>query len=128
MKPTRITWLASLLLSGALILPATNGSAKAAHKTSHKLTAKDAKHAAKADTTKAAAKLVPLPRPKPDGSATLNKPAARYKVSSAAPEVPDAVSDNGGAGTNRLAVAPVFAPSAPLSSLDLSTVKRALDL
>src|SRR3954463_869984 len=118
MKPTRITWLASLLLSGALILPATDGSAKAAHKSSHKLTAKDAKHAGKADNTKNAAKLVPLPRPNPDGSAALNKPAGRYKVSSAAPEVPDAAADHGGAGTNRLAVAPVFAPSAPLSSVD----------
>src|SRR3954467_3323602 len=116
MKPTRTTWLASLLLSGALILPATDGSAKPAHKTSHKLTAKGAKHAAKADNPKAAGKLVPLPRPKPDGSAALSKPAGRYKVSSASPEAAEAASDSAAAGTNRLAVVPVLAPSAPLSS------------
>jgi soluble lytic murein transglycosylase len=124
MKPTRITWLASLLLSGTLLIPAVDVVAKPTQKTPHKGSNKAAKGSPKAST----AKVVPLPRPRPDGLGAVGKPAGRFAVSSVAPTASDAAPDTSSSATNRILSGPLAAPSPPASAFDLSTVKRALDL
>src|SRR5438270_7807476 len=127
MKPTRITWLASLLLSATLLIPAVDVVAKPAQKTPHKGSNKAVKGPAKSEA-KALAKMVPLPRPRPDGLGAAGKAAGRFAVSSAAPTASDTAPDSSSSAASRISSAPVAPPSPPASTLDLSTVKRALDL
>jgi soluble lytic murein transglycosylase len=128
MKPTRLTWLASLLLSGTLLIPALPAAAKPAQRTPHKADSKAGKSDAKTKASKAGAKPVPLPRARPGTSAASGKPAAKFAVSSASPTAADLGPDSAPSAPARIASSPMAQPSAPVSSLELSTVKRALDL
>jgi soluble lytic murein transglycosylase len=128
MKPTKITWLAGLLLSGALVLPVADSAAKPAPKAPQKGSTKAAKGTIQAK--EARAKVIPLPRPRPDRLGGVDKPVGRFAVSSAATSTTtsDALPDTSSSATSRILSAPVASASPPASPLDLSTVKRALDL
>lgn len=127
MTPMKITWLAGLLCSATLLIPTIHATAKPTQKTLHKADHKDGK-SHKAAETKAAAKAVPLPRARPDGLGAAGKPAQRFAVSSVSPTAADAAPDAPGSVTSRVSATPVAPPSPPVSQIDLSTVKRALDL
>jgi soluble lytic murein transglycosylase len=126
MKPTRITWFGSLLLSAILLIPAIDAVAKPAQKMPQKGSNKAVKFSSKAGAAKVTAKVIPLPRPRPDRPGNAAKAPARFAVSSAPATASDAAPDT--SATNRIISAPMGAPSPPASALDLSTVKRALDL
>jgi soluble lytic murein transglycosylase len=127
MKPTRTTWLAGLLLSGTLLVPAVDALAKPAQKAAHKTSSKAAKGHAKIGAPKAAAKVVPLPRSRPDRLASPAKPTGRVTVSSASPTAPDSAPEPSSFVPANIFSAPA-APSSAASSVDVSTVKRALEL
>lgn len=130
MKSNRIAWLASLLLSGTLLLPAMDAVAQPAQKSAQKLKGKPTKasNQSKPNDPKLSAKAVPLPRPHPGRGTAASKLSGAFAVSAFPRTASDSASQLSSQAPTRVSTAPVAPPSPPVSPLDLSTVKRALEL